>query len=1310
MWISAPDAEAAAVTGSTAWAAAAAVTAAAAAVTRAQSWGRVAIEASVETCGPTLAHGVQRSQTLDASGGFLFTPLQTSTPGWLVAQEREVPMSTCMRLPFLRSSEHSTEWQTQVPNAVSQKPRDVDLVRKDILQCRVILVWHAFAVKSGQALRRADRHARGIWLRRLVRYWQSVAKDCSLRSRGCAAELERKRTERFVHQNMHRLRVLAIFKRRRILTCYRRALAAFELWRVILALSRLQQRVAARKKRDSSLKVLLALAASAFQASACRNYLKQRNSRIQRHVMHTMQTWLHISRALNRLEIRAQTTLLQRSVEIFSSRAHLSNVYQRLCSQFSRKLLQEAFGALHTWFRLTMTLQALRRRHSVKLLDGSFRAMRTWAKLSATQMETCNRMRALCAGRQLRETFSFLRTWLRLTVTLRLLRSQHGAKLVLLAFRVLHKSASLKVSLKKISFCQQTPLLRAALLGIQMLLQVSRAAKLLQTRRDLAICREAFKIFCTTVQFSVSLRESRDQRKQALLLAVIQAMHARWQEATRVKNTLQSSRALQEDALRRSAFETFRQHIQILALLHRLKGQQQSTTLRAAFQALHVCAKQAMQAKQALLAIEFVRDAKMHRRVFAALRHAVQLAACLRSCRQQREKDMLRGAFRALHSSCQREVTLKVSVRHFAGVRNASACLQAFATFKLNARIAMSLQCIRNRREGETLKSVLGSFQVWVQNAVSVRQTLQTILGKRLQQQKRICFSVLCSRAQRRLLLRDICASTSATVERRKRRHAVSFWYAASVRAKSAKNFAISRTLCKLRQILSVMHRAVVDQRRGREAVMYCEASFARRVISAWSLAAKVRRHVRALPAASALTARCCLAHWVYQCPALAILVTWQIITVHIQCERQALHLAEKNTAKHVRMMLLAWSAVATRSKAVLSQFRWRFTLRCAALLLQAWSRRTHLVAAARTRYEHCSWRSCQWSLRWWRFAAVGRRAELELQVGALRAWGFGAAQGRRARDETLRGRWVDEVAEAFAMRRLLRFVLHGFAWWSLHASDVRTLRVHHRSAHERHLKCLAFLMLRQTLALARFVSLDALLNGRSALAALGSWRLAAKGLLLASMRQRKSQAAAWSAFRTGGQRRRGGSRLASMLERHLCSWATGHWQGYLDNLQVAEVNACRRISDLRCAGALRALRMHGRVAAQKNLLPGVLRAWRQACREAQFVRRSRLSHGIRALRSYARARWTLRRRLAVAGLLATRRRLRAVWLPWQLLCFTETPSHDMLLEHWSDAVAAPGVLQPLVGLQACSLTNGPTSTNQKHVSVDATQDKRRER
>jgi len=572
--------------------------------------------------------------------------------------------------------------------------------------------------------------------------------------------------------------------------------------------------------------------------------------------------------------------------------------------------------------------------------------------------------------------------------------------------------------------------------------------------------------------------------------------------------------------------------------------------------------------------------------------------------------------------------------------------------------------------------------------AVGLNRALQNMVLGRLKRQLRAFLRAFREYVEVKRTRKDVAASVAATTSGRKQKSILSFWHSASHKAVGARAMLHRHQLNQMWLAFQAMCRLVTTHRKAQEVATRSEAYIAHDVIGSWSLAALAYGRARSLSAPAALAARSCLASWAYHCPVPSVLAAWREMTILVRRERLAHRFSLRGRSMQMQNILAAWSMQAARSQALHWRFKWRRALSDATALLHAWSRHTRLIAAARTRLAHCNCRLLREVVRWWRFSVVERRAELELQVGALRAWGFGAAKCRGARDETLWGRWVDEVAEAFAMRRLLRLILHGFAAWSSHACDVRNLQAQVWNRCCMDLKSMAFSAFAHAIAFARLANIDALLNGLSALSTLHTWNLHCKGMFLADAYQTALLREAWMCLQAGCWHRQACRKMVSVLEGHLHAWSCDRWQTFVLSSIAAEENARHRIHSLRQATALKKLHEHGQISARKTSLPRILRSWRQACRVARFTRRRELSHGLRTWKAYGCNRWAWRRRLAVADLLAVRRQLRVAWLAWQLLCFTETPKHDVLVDRWTDAVAAPGVLRPLVVLQASALNS----------------------
>jgi len=696
-----------------------------------------------------------------------------------------------------------------------------------------------------------------------------------------------------------------------------------------------------------------------------------------------------------------------------------------------------------------------------------------------------------------------------------------------------------------------------------------------------------------------------------------------------------------------------------------------------------------MRAKSALQKLETLLDGSQRQSVFEAWKRSTFISASLEQRQHLREDAMSQVAFRALHAHSQESIKQKGALQDMVMVRKSSTRRNAFDTFRRNVQLEVLLRFYQRQREVARLLVAFRALRNRMHEEIRLRHLLKQVQAFRSRQRLRDGFSSWHAHTQTKLSHAAISFSVADARASRRQRRSMSIWHGSLVKALGTKTMLRKRKFRILRWVIRAMRWLVANRCKAHNVLASHEASSAHSVMHNWNLAARTRGRMRFLPEPVILSARRCVSYWAYEFDAPAMLMTWQLQAFHQKRERQASMMSGNNDAKSIQKVLLEWSAMAFDSQAVQWRFRWQRTLRAASQTLQAWSLHTRLMAAAWTRHAHCSWRLLRCIIRWWRFAVVERRAELELQVGALRAWGFGAAQCRCARDETLRGRWADEVAEAFAMRRLLRLVLHGFAAWSLHASDVRVLRTRLRGLRETDLKCVAFSALRQHVALTRFSNVEALFNGLAASSAMQTWRIFAKASMVASTYHAQLQRGVLQALRVGCQQRQSCSRLANTLEHHLCGQAISRWQSYADRSHGTEESASSRIAMLRCSGALKALQTHGQAAAKKAALPRLLRAWRQLCRASHFTRRLELSRGLRKWQAFGRGCWASRRRLAVAILLATRRLLQSAWLPWQLLCFTKTPDHNVLVERWSDAVAAPGVLRPLMGLQASNITNG---------------------
>jgi len=158
-------------------------------------------------------------------------------------------------------------------------------------------------------------------------------------------------------------------------------------------------------------------------------------------------------------------------------------------------------------------------------------------------------------------------------------------------------------------------------------------------------------------------------------------------------------------------------------------------------------------------------------------------------------------------------------------------------------------------------------------------------------------------------------------------------------------------------------------------------------------------------------------------------------------------------------------------------------------------------------------------------------------------------------------------------------------------------------------------------------------------------------------------------------------ARLSSVLERHFDAWLFERLLAHAARLAALE--AALRVATLqkRCSSAVATWRAKCLHSLRVEVLPQILAAWRQVCQARRLQRRCELIHGLRQWRVHARGRWAFRRRLVIADMLAARRLLRAAWLPWQLCCFSEPGSSEVLMDRWCDTMATSDIVRPLVTL-----------------------------
>lgn len=223
---------------------------------------------------------------------------------------------------------------------------------------------------------------------------------------------------------------------------------------------------------------------------------------------------------------------------------------------------------------------------------------------------------------------------------------------------------------------------------------------------------------------------------------------------------------------------------------------------------------------------------------------------------------------------------------------------------------------------------------------------------------------------------------------------------------------------------------------------------------------------------------------------------------------------------------------------------------------------------------------------------------------------------------------------------------------------------------------CLSF---RQLVGLRQLVSICSRMDHRSAAVAMNYWHLQHHLHAFNVLRQTNCLRFVWSSMRSMLLRSQRVRRLAVLFMRRdlergfallMCNAASFiHLASVLQPVPMRnhEPSAIRNCN----ASRLR--------DSWSSLISSMLQAWSCMSR-AEKVRRRRLRFGLRRLLAYSDERWRKRRQLVLADHLALRRRLRSVWLHWQLFTFAGRPAQDHLLEVWNHAAAAvPSIASTLV-------------------------------
>mmetsp|Transcript_149405 Transcript_149405/g.264089 ORF Transcript_149405/g.264089 Transcript_149405/m.264089 type:complete len:1097 (+) Transcript_149405:61-3351(+) len=759
------------------------------------------------------------------------------------------------------------------------------------------------------------------------------------------------------------------------------------------------------------------------------------------------------------------------------------------------------------------------------------------------------------------------------------------------------------------------------------------------------------------------------------------------------------------------AFKVFQTNVQVSREVVQRAAACDSKLLRSCLQSLHLRARSA--AAERRLAARC--SARMLRDALLALHAWVQVMTSMRCLRARRAVVIAHMCFVALHEWAETATTMRsLLARHntfllqaalkafsirmqIAAVwraawarQDVAICQMAFGILHRHTQISAAVKLFTSGRLDRVLHSVFEAYRAQVKEALALKSVARNARLCLARRHQRASLQKLRARAMEAQKRRHTAAAVKIWAARRRCRSAIAALHRESVVALGVLDISFARASKCKKSVYLALRKSVVVARKAQDISTKHVARSAHDVIKRWVLAARARQRISELPATSALAARCCLVWWACGCPLPAILLTWRLSAAFVQRECRAMQLCGRAFARSAQMVLSAWAALAASPQQLRWRLEWQRTLRSAVSVLQAWHQHLRMLAAAGASHHRCCWRLLQWSWRHWQAASLTCHAEKDFLAAAFRSWRLGAEHCQHIRDETLRSRWLDEVAAAFVTRRLLRSVMHGFTAWGSHALCIHALRARVFAGRSQQLRFLVLHVFWANSALARMSAVGRIVDGALVQHALQRWRLTNTASTVAALCQRGRVLRTWRDMQAIVSRRRAAMRFAKVLAEHLSAWSYRRLAAYMYEAAATESRAVSILAHHRGKAIFTAWfsswRAQRQSNARKEALPIVLKAWRRVCKERYFRRRQALRAGMRAWRSHARGRWAVRRRFAVAELLAARRLLRAALLPWQLICFAETPSHAVLLQRWSDAVADPGVLRPLVALRGTNL------------------------
>lgn len=663
-------------------------------------------------------------------------------------------------------------------------------------------------------------------------------------------------------------------------------------------------------------------------------------------------------------------------------------------------------------------------------------------------------------------------------------------------------------------------------------------------------------------------------------------------------------------------------------------------------------------------------------------------------------------AFRSLEMRVQRKSTLRFLARRWAR-RIVSATLEAWRL----ARQLSTLQASVSKRQVARLASTsFGRWRHWHEDLATVEacraRRMETRLRSalasfsshlhvaRAQKLKRqIAVEVLACR-MRQLTLRVLKQHAQSRIEFRRCRDSVAIAKThnrmrlglRSLRTGLWRKYVVedfSQWLVRRRAqaALRSMRKVATLAKMVDIARLGYSLRLAKTFLSSWAFAIRVKARIRALPGLQTQNVRAVASLLAYGCSLPNSMRFWRAGVAQQGRERIAIRHFEVRSATRVRPLFASWAALVSHRRASCANLLRCHCGRVFSDVFFGWHLRTRLFCAARSIKQRRSLVLAQASLKLWLSILLEQRQFRATRTEIFHGWIQALLHCRCTRDEALRSRWADGVAEDFASRRLLRAFIDSFFAWMQRSSSIAACLADLESRKQACLTKSVF----DVFVISRF--LRKLITGISRpvdreKAVLSRWALRRMRInswvrSLAKERDLASLSRIWQVMSRVVRRRRGAARIACVLSSRCSKFSLCRLAEYARALGAVEGRGIDASKRRCCAYVLAAWRSHSMTfGVSADLWRAVMVSWHRVAQTQVMQRRFERLHALGRWRGFVQSCHAGRRRIAVAILSAGRRLRRRALLTWQLHCFEETAAPE-LLDRWSDNVSAPARLAP---------------------------------